>query len=132
MTAEEIKNLIDQKIAGQGTMVDVGGALPTILKEIVDMAGSPAAPTYVDCGYSEADSEPVFDNEQKAALLQEYNKGNLANVVCRYYDELSSTSRYFKIVAWEVASRTLIITGANTGGTTTVKRWEVRTVIPVS
>ena len=39
MTTEEIKNLIDQKIAGQGTMVDVGGALPTILKEIVDMAG---------------------------------------------------------------------------------------------
>ena len=38
MTTEEIKNLIDQKIAGQGTMVDVGGALPTILKEIVDMA----------------------------------------------------------------------------------------------
>lgn len=39
MTPEEIKTLIDQKIAGQGTMVDVGGALPTILKEIVDMAG---------------------------------------------------------------------------------------------
>lgn len=39
MTAEEIKNLIDQKIAGQGSMVDVGGALPTILKEIVDIAG---------------------------------------------------------------------------------------------
>lgn len=38
MTPEEIKTLIDQKIAGQGTMVDVGGALPTILKEIVDMA----------------------------------------------------------------------------------------------
>lgn len=38
MTPNEIKTLIDQKIAGQGTMVDVGGALPTILKEIVDMA----------------------------------------------------------------------------------------------
>lgn len=36
MTTQEIKNLIDQKIAGQGSMVDVGGALPTILKEIVD------------------------------------------------------------------------------------------------
>lgn len=39
LTPEQIKNLIDQKIAGQGSMVDVGGALPTILKEIVDMAG---------------------------------------------------------------------------------------------
>jgi hypothetical protein len=36
LTPEEIKNLIDTKIAGQGSMVDVGGALPTILKEIVD------------------------------------------------------------------------------------------------
>lgn len=38
MTKEEIQALIDAKIAGQGTMVDVGGALPTILKEIVDLA----------------------------------------------------------------------------------------------
>lgn len=44
MTAEEIKTLIDQKIAGQGTMVDVGGALPTILKEIVDMASQGVKP----------------------------------------------------------------------------------------
>lgn len=44
MTPIEIKNLIDQKIAGQGTMVDVGGALPTILKEIVDMASDTPAP----------------------------------------------------------------------------------------
>lgn len=43
MTTEEIKTLIDQKIAGQGTMVDVGGALPTILKEFADaMANIPA------------------------------------------------------------------------------------------
>lgn len=50
MTTEEIKNLIDQKIAGQGTMVDVGGALPTILKEIVDMAGQGGAAPLVLTG----------------------------------------------------------------------------------
>lgn len=44
MTPNEIKTLIDQKIAGQGSMVDVGGALPTILKEIVDMASDTPAP----------------------------------------------------------------------------------------
>ncbi len=43
MTAEEIKNLIDQKIAGQGSMVDISGALPTILKEIVDVAADAQA-----------------------------------------------------------------------------------------
>lgn len=54
MTPIEIKNLIDQKIAGQGTMVDVGGALPTILKEIVDMAsqGSGSMPIVLN-GYLE-------------------------------------------------------------------------------
>lgn len=40
MTTQEIKDLIASKIAGQGTMVDVGGALPTILKEIVDALGN--------------------------------------------------------------------------------------------
>ena len=54
LTPEQIKTLIDQKIAGQGTMVDVGGALPTILKEIVDMAsqGGGSAPIVLN-GYLE-------------------------------------------------------------------------------
>lgn len=39
MTKEEIKNLIDAKLTGQGNQIDISGALPTILKEIVDMAG---------------------------------------------------------------------------------------------
>lgn len=39
MNKEEIKNLIATAIAGQGSMVDVGGALPKILDAIVDMAG---------------------------------------------------------------------------------------------
>lgn len=40
MTKDEIKALIDAKITGQGTQVDVGGALPQILKEIIDNSGS--------------------------------------------------------------------------------------------
>ena len=40
MTKDEIKALIDAKITGQGTQVDVGGALPQSLKEIIDNAGS--------------------------------------------------------------------------------------------
>lgn len=38
MTIQELKDLIASKIAGQGSMVDIGGALPTILDEIVEMA----------------------------------------------------------------------------------------------
>ena len=36
MKKEEIKALIAAKIAGQGNQVDAGGALPTILDEIID------------------------------------------------------------------------------------------------
>lgn len=36
MTKQEIKDLIAAKIAGQGSAVDVGGALPVILNEILD------------------------------------------------------------------------------------------------
>lgn len=36
MTKNEIRSLIEQKIAGQGTNVDAGGALPAILEALVD------------------------------------------------------------------------------------------------
>lgn len=38
MTKQEIQALIDAKIAGQGSAVDVGGALPKILTEILNAA----------------------------------------------------------------------------------------------
>lgn len=48
MNADEIKALIAQKIAGQGSMIDIGGALPTILNEIVDIATSAASIIYLE------------------------------------------------------------------------------------
>lgn len=36
MTKEEIKALINAKIKGQGSQVDLGGALPTIIEEVLD------------------------------------------------------------------------------------------------
>ena len=126
MTPEEIKKKINNLMFGLHSKDPKdNNALPEILKEIVDMAGGAPAPTYVDCGWSEADSEPTFNDEQKAALLQEYNNGNLTNVVCRYHNEDIDAYKYFKIVAWEYTTIALTITGANTGGSTTVKRWSV-------
>lgn len=40
MTKEEIQALINAKIAGQGSAIDAGGALPTILSEILELASS--------------------------------------------------------------------------------------------
>ena len=39
MTKDEIIALIDAKIAGQGTNIDAGSALPGILKGILELAG---------------------------------------------------------------------------------------------
>ena len=44
MTKEEIQALINAKIAGQGSAVDVGGALPAILSEILNLATAPKKP----------------------------------------------------------------------------------------
>ena len=43
MTKEEIKALIDTKIAGQGSAVDAGSALPAILNGILELAATPPA-----------------------------------------------------------------------------------------
>lgn len=53
MSKEEIKALILAKIAGQGSMVDVGGALPTILDAILDIipeGGGGIEPYFVQNG----------------------------------------------------------------------------------
>ena len=44
MTPEQIKALIAAKIAGQGNQVDIAGALPTILNEIVDAIADTTGP----------------------------------------------------------------------------------------
>jgi len=48
MTPQEIQALINAKIAGQGSAVDVGGALPQILSGILEVAQSGAQKTVVE------------------------------------------------------------------------------------
>lgn len=79
MTKEEIKNLIDLKIAGQGNQVDAGGALSAILAEILGLA----APVYAECGYDGAADEPTLSAEQKAAITEIAKAGNLDRLVLR-------------------------------------------------
>lgn len=61
MTKQEIKDLVAAKIAGQGSMVDVGGALADILNAIADAA------------FAAATGEPahVFDSLESAQNLTE-------------------------------------------------------------
>lgn len=48
MTPQEIQALINAKIAGQGSAVDVGGALPQILSGILELAQASAPKTVVE------------------------------------------------------------------------------------
>lgn len=48
MTKEEIKALIDAKIAGQGSAVDAGSALPAILDGILELATTPPAKKVIE------------------------------------------------------------------------------------
>ena len=48
MTKEEIKALIDAKIAGQGSAVDAGSALPAILNGILELAATPPAKKVIE------------------------------------------------------------------------------------
>lgn len=47
-TKEEIQSLIDGKIKGQGSAVDVGGALPEILSELNEIANDAVGPNSTD------------------------------------------------------------------------------------
>lgn len=48
ITKEQIIDLINKKIAGQGSAVDVGGALPAILTGLAEMAGNAVSPDSTD------------------------------------------------------------------------------------
>lgn len=62
MTREEIIALIDAKIAGQGSAVDVGGALPAILKGLADLAGQGGGGTYIGPDMPESDQMDIRRN----------------------------------------------------------------------
>lgn len=68
MTKQEIKNLVAQKIAGQGSAVDAGSALPEILNGIVD-----AMPDNLD-GLVLDISDWVFDSHSAIELTVDARK----------------------------------------------------------
>lgn len=69
MTKEEIQALINAKIAGQGSAVDVGGALPAILSGIIDLIPAPAEPTHTLEILNGTGDDPV-DAETALSLLK--------------------------------------------------------------
>lgn len=69
MNKQEIQALIDSKIAGQGSAVDVGGALPKILHEILEVA---FAGENVQSNWDEADSQSPQYIQNKPSIPAPY------------------------------------------------------------
>lgn len=83
MSKEEIKALINEKIAGQGNQVDVGNALPTILNEIVDAMGTGGSGAVViEMGYDIPGSTFEWTEAAEQACIEAFNAGNF-NVILK-------------------------------------------------
>ena len=70
MKKQEIQHLIDTKIAGQGSAVDVGGALPKILHEILEAAFAGAN---VQSNWDEDNSESPQFIQNKPSIPAPYS-----------------------------------------------------------
>ena len=71
MTIAELKALVAAKIAGQGTMVDAGGALPTILDAIADLLATiPAAQIQSDWAQSDNTKVDFIKNKPTIPAAQ--------------------------------------------------------------
>lgn len=67
MTKEQIQALIDAKIAGQGSAIDIGGALPAILGGILELASGASKP--VEIIEYPSNSIGTFTKEELCARL---------------------------------------------------------------
>ena len=86
MTKEEIIALIDAKIAGQGTNIDAGSALPGILKGILDLISAAPAPQ-VQANLLEKNPEsPAYVN---GIIRLVVNGQELLELDDRWYDLLT-------------------------------------------
>ena len=120
MTKQEIKELVSKKIAGQGSQVDIGGALAEILNGIIDMAGAkkvevPMLTTFedetkaqaaADLHISESDLDSLFEAD---VITSTGPSGTISlcltsniNSVDNKYAGFGSTSGYLGGFAFEI------------------------------
>lgn len=113
MTKEEILTLINEKISGQGSQVDIGGALPSILGAILD------ATTGLQFGgvLSNGASIPLTPNMFYVAGAGSYMSGESGEEV-EEWDIEDGSIAFFIVNARSVvsASTIAITTGGGSGG----------------
>lgn len=121
MDKNQLKQLISERIAGQGSQVDIGGALPIILDAIIN---SISTATIIDCSYSLGSSDFEFTDEQKTALKVAFDNGALSNIILRAVG--ADTSHYGTVVGAIDAEDTLTIVYARPEGSANMLRGTVQ------
>lgn len=104
MTKDEIKTLVAAKIAGQGSQVDVGGGLPTILNEIIDLipegGGGGFEPLVVEGSREQGTSEIYVSGEDFLKIISRIKSG-LPTFVTYPYDYSELVKGIEEIIAFD-------------------------------
>lgn len=110
MTKEQIKALIAANIAGQGTQVDLGGALPTILEAIIDAIPEGGNEPYIVQGAT-ADVSGDFSADVLNVPAQEFARAKEAFLAGRVV--LIPTIDH---IAYQATAYSEDVVGRNSGG----------------
>lgn len=111
MTAQEIQALINAKIAGQGSAVDVGGALPQILSGILELAqaGGDATKPIILSGVPQIDDtlENLYGYGLTLQEIEAASKGKRSCVLAKYFGRdayfLITQADYTNAGRWKIA-----------------------------
>lgn len=139
MTKEEILSLVNEKIAGQGTAVDAGGALAPILSAIVDLlpsetieadiAGLKKKAEFIEMQLPSPDTYSLSDFLAQTGItetvLQELISGQHAGI------QDTSESRILAFVANEIPSNTGYFARPGYAGQYKIQFYEGQVIVDV-
>lgn len=110
MDIQAIRNLVAKKIAGQGTMVDVGGGLPVILNAICDAieeGGGGGSEPLVVAGTLDGENYFVPNEGQPSHAEAEEAFLNGTPVLLDITDETTPFHKIFSVVNYDVDTKEL-------------------------
>lgn len=96
MSQEEIRNLINEKIAGQGNQVDAGGVLATVLMEILNIALA-GGNVQSDWTEAEAESPAYIKNKPTIPAAQVQSDWNQSNTEAADYIKNKPAIKVFDV-----------------------------------
>lgn len=118
MDAQQIKDLIASKIAGQGNQVDSGGALSTILDAIVDAVADAPKPIVIKDAIP-ITGAPVSALDRAGFTYEEVlaaSQGKRTGVVGQNFFYVITRATVYSESEYEIAFYSLVYDGASVDG----------------